>query len=68
MSYLCQRNGTFWFQIHVPKQLVNHYGQFVRQNLQTTERSVAQPLALQLAGHWLARFSDGWLKITREDQ
>ena len=50
MAYLVQKHGTYWFQIHVAKQLVAQYGQFIRLNLQTTERSLAQPLALQLAG------------------
>lgn len=57
MPYLVQKHGSFWFQIHIPKALAARYGAFIRQNLQTTERSIAQPLALQLAGQWLARFA-----------
>lgn len=64
MSYLCIRSGTFWFQIRVPNPLVPRYGKFVRQSLQTNNRSIAQPLALQLAGQWLARFSSEKIDLT----
>lgn len=57
MAYLIQKNGTYWFQIRVPNTLVPRYGAFIRYCLQTKELSVAQPIALQLAGQWLARFS-----------
>ena len=57
MSYLVQKHGTYWFQIHDPKQLVPRYGKYIRQCLQTSQRSIAQPIALQLAAQWLARFS-----------
>jgi len=32
MPYLINRNGTFWFQIRVPKSLVPRYGTHIRQN------------------------------------
>lgn len=54
MSCLVYKHGTFWFQIHVPNALVPRYGKFIRQNLQTSERSAVQPIALQLAGQWLS--------------
>lgn len=57
MKYLTRRNGTLWFQLRVPQALVPRYGTIIRQCLQTAELSVAQPIALQLAGQWLARFS-----------
>lgn len=57
MSYLVHHHGTLWFQIRVPKPLAARYGQLVRQNLQTTDRAVAQALAFQLAGQWLTRFA-----------
>jgi integrase len=57
MSYLVHHHGTYWFQIRVPKPLIARYGQLVRQNLQTTDRAVAQALAFQLAGQWLTRFA-----------
>lgn len=57
MPYLINRNGTFWFQIRVPKVLVPRYGTHIRQNLSLTERSIAQAMAYQLASHWLTRFA-----------
>ena len=63
MSYLVQRHGAFWFQIRVPNPLAPRYGKFIRLNLQTTERAVAQPIALQLAGQWLARFTVEKLEV-----
>ncbi len=57
MAYLVQHHGTLWFQIRVPRPLAARYGRLVRQNLQTTDRAVAQMLAFQLAGQWLARFT-----------
>lgn len=57
MKYLTRRKGTLWFQLRVPQVLVPHYGTIIRQCLQTAELSVAQPIALQLAGQWLSRFS-----------
>ncbi|GMQ87083.1 MAG: hypothetical protein BMS9Abin08_0281 [Gammaproteobacteria bacterium] len=53
MPYPVNHHGTFWFQICVPKTLVPRYGTHVRQNLSLTDRSLAQPLAYQLASHWL---------------
>ena len=57
MAYLVHHHGTLWFQIRVPRPLAARYGQLVRQNLQTTDRAVAQMLAFQLAGQWLTRFA-----------
>ncbi|HEY9199773.1 MAG TPA: site-specific integrase [Gammaproteobacteria bacterium] len=57
MAYLVQHHGTFWFQIRVPRPLSAHYGQLVRQNLQTNNHAIAQAMAFQLAGHWLTRFA-----------
>jgi len=57
MSYLIIHHGSFWFQIRVPRPLVPKYGTVIRQNLQTTDRRVAQPLAYQLASHWLTQFT-----------
>lgn len=57
MSYLIFRNGAFWFQIRVPKNLQHRYGRLVRLNLQTNDRKVAKPLALQLGSQWLQRFT-----------
>lgn len=57
MSYLVHHHGTLWFQIRVPKPLTARHGRLVRQNLQTTNHSIAQALAFQLAGQWLTRFA-----------
>lgn len=57
MSYLIFRNGAFWFQIRVPKNLQHRYGRLVRLSLQTNDRKVAKPLALQLGSQWLQRFA-----------
>jgi len=57
MPYLINRNGTFWFQIRVPKVLAPRYGTHIRQNLSLTERSIAQAMAYRLASHWLTRFA-----------
>jgi len=57
MAYLVVHNGTLWFQIRVPKPLVPKYGALIRLNLQTSDRRTAQPLAFQLAAHWLTQFS-----------
>lgn len=57
MKYLTRRNGTLWFQLRVPQVLVPRYGTIIRQCLHTAELSIAQPIALQLAGQWLALFS-----------
>lgn len=57
MKYLTRRDGTLWFQIRVPNALVWRYGKMIRQCLRTSDLAIAQPIALQLAGHWLARFS-----------
>ena len=56
MSFLSLHHGTYWFQIRVPKTLVGRYGRLVRQNLSTSDRSLAQQLGYSLAGTWLARF------------
>ena len=57
MKYLTRRDGTLWFQIRVPNVLVWRYGSMIRQCLRTSDLAIAQPIALQLAGNWLARFS-----------
>lgn len=57
MAYLVHHHGALWFQIRVPRPLTARHGQLVRQNLQTTDRALAQVLAFQLAGQWLARFA-----------
>lgn len=57
MKYLTRRDGTLWFQIRVPNVLVWRYGSMIRQCLRTSDLAIAQPIALQLAGQWLARFS-----------
>lgn len=57
MSYLIYHHGSFWFQIRVPRQLTHRYGQLIRDNLNTNDRTLAQSLAYQLAGQWLGRFS-----------
>lgn len=57
MRYLSRRDGTLWFQIRVPNALVWRYGSMIRQCLRTSDLAIAQPIALQLAGNWLARFS-----------
>ncbi|HEY9199653.1 MAG TPA: DUF6538 domain-containing protein [Gammaproteobacteria bacterium] len=57
MNYLTRREGTLWFQIRVPASLVPRYGTMIRQCLRTADLSIAQPIALQLAGQWLARFA-----------
>jgi len=62
MPFLISHHGTYWFQIRVPNCLNNRYGRFIRQNLQTSERALAQQLAYQLASTWLNRFS-----IERQD-
>jgi len=62
MPFLISHHGTYWFQIRVPNCLNNRYGRFIRQNLQTSERALAQQLAYQLASTWLSRFS-----IERQD-
>ncbi len=56
MHYLIAPNGIFRFQIRVPKPLVPVHGQFIRQNLQTRDRALAQQLAYRLANHWTERF------------
>lgn len=54
MSYIVAHEGTFWFQIRVPKSLKSSYGaSLIRQNLQTRDPQEAKTLALQLASHWL---------------
>ncbi len=53
MAYLVVLNGTYWFQIRVPKPLVPTYGALIRQNLQTGDRSFAKQLALRLSSHWM---------------
>jgi len=62
MPFLISHHGAYWFQIRVPNCLINRYGHFIRQNLQTNERPLAQQLAYQLASTWLSRFS-----IERQD-
>jgi len=57
MRYLTQHRQAFYFQIRVPAVLRPQYGALIRVNLQTGERDVARPLALQLAAYWLTRFS-----------
>lgn len=57
MPYLSSHHGSFWFQIRVPAALITLHGRSIRQNLQTTERAVAQQMAYQLASYWLGRFS-----------
>lgn len=57
MAYLFTRHGTYWFQISVPQPLRPVFGSLIRQNLQTTDRRVAQPLAYRLAAHWMERFA-----------
>jgi len=66
MPYLVNHHGTFWFQIRVPKTLVSRYGNHIRQNLSLTDRSLAQPLAYQLASHWLTQFACD--RMTVKDQ
>lgn len=56
MSYFTYHHSSYWFQLRVPVPLVPRYGQLLRINLQTQDRSVAQQQSFQLAGHWLARF------------
>ncbi len=55
-TYLQYHHGNFWFQIKVPKSLIGRYSDVVRQNLQTSDRAVAQFQAYQMAGQWLSRF------------
>lgn len=57
MSYMIHHHGAYWFQIRVPRQLTHRYGPLIRQNLNTSNRALAQSLAFQLAGQWLARFA-----------
>lgn len=57
MPYLVFHRGAYWFQIRVPQALTARYGRLIRQNLQTADPSVAKPLALQLGGQWLQRFT-----------
>ena len=57
MSCLIFHNGAFWFQIRVPKKLQIRWGRLVLLVLQTNDRKVAKPLALQLGGQWLQRFA-----------
>ncbi len=57
MSYLTFHHGAYWFQIRVPKPLSARYGKLIRQNLQTSDLSVAKPMALQLGAHWLQQFA-----------
>ena len=57
MAYLVSHSGRLWFQIRVPTALIGRYGRLIRTNLQTKDRAVAQPLALQMAGQWLTQFA-----------
>lgn len=57
MRYFTAHNGSYWFQMRVPAALRARYGELVRVNLQTQERSVARQLSLRLAAEWLTRFS-----------
>jgi len=57
MAYLVSHNGRLWFQIRVPTALIGRYGRLIRTNLQTKDRAVAQPSALQMAGQWLTQFA-----------
>jgi len=56
MSYLTHHHNSYWFQLRVPVPLVARYGPVLRIHLQTQDQRVAQHLAYQLAGQWLARF------------
>ena len=57
-SCLIFHDGAFWFQIRVPKKLQIRWGRLVLLVLQTNDRKVAKPLALQqLGSQWLQRFA-----------
>lgn len=56
--YLTLHHGAYYFQLRVPAALRARYPDpHVRAHLGTKEESVAAPLALQMAAHWLTRFS-----------
>lgn len=63
MAYTILHNGTYWFQIRVPQNLVSTFGRIIRLNLQTSDRPVAQRLAYRLAGDWLDRFAAARLGV-----
>ncbi|AWI74199.1 hypothetical protein CEW83_02325 [Parazoarcus communis] len=56
MSYLTFHHGSYYFQLRVPKPLVEHHGPLIRTNLQTVDERFAKIVALKLAGDWLSRF------------
>ena len=57
MCYLTLHHGTFWFQIRVPAFARTRFGELVRINLQTADRTVAKSLGLRLAAEWFTKFS-----------
>lgn len=64
MRYFTIDDGSYWFQMRVPAALRPRYGEMIRVNLQTQERSVARQLGLRLAAELLTRFS---LNLAREE-
>ncbi len=54
MAYIILHNGTYWFQVRVPRNLILSFGRIIRLNLQTFEKASAQRMAYRL-GDWLDR-------------
>ncbi len=63
MAYIILHNGTYWFQIRVPRNLVLSFDRIIRLNLQTFEKASAQRIAYRLTSDWLDRFAAARLGV-----